>query len=43
MIISALNDTNGNILLAAKKLQISRAGLHKMIKRFDITPKNMST
>jgi two-component system response regulator HupR/HoxA len=41
MIIAALKETNGNILKAAEKLQLSRAGLHKKLKRLNIDPKNL--
>ena len=39
LITSALRETKGNILQAAKNLQISRPGLHKMIKRLGLDPK----
>lgn len=39
LIMSALRETNGNILRAAINLQISRPGLHKMIKRLGLDPK----
>jgi len=39
-IVSALNDTHGNILKSAKILGISRVGLHKMLKRHDIDAGN---
>lgn len=39
LIMSALRETKGNILQAAKNLQISRPGLHKMIKRLGLDPK----
>ena len=41
LITSALRETNGNILKAAENLQLSRPGLHKMIKRLGLSPKNM--
>ncbi len=41
LILSALSETNGNILKAAEKLQLSRPGLHKMIKRLGLNPKNL--
>jgi len=41
LIKSALRETNGNILQAAEKLQLSRAGLHKKLNRYHIDPKNM--
>ena len=37
MITRALNKTHGNILKAAKDLGISRVGLHKMLKRYEIS------
>jgi two-component system, NtrC family, response regulator HupR/HoxA len=41
LITSALLETNGNILKAAENLQLSRPGLHKMIKRLGLNPKNV--
>ena len=41
LITSALRETNGNILKAAENLQLSRPGLHKMIKRLGLSSKNM--
>ena len=38
MITRALQNTSGNILKAAKELGLSRAGLHKMLKRHGIIP-----
>lgn len=38
MIQQALQLTRGNILRAAAELQISRVGLHKMLKRYEIDP-----
>jgi len=37
MITQALRKSNGNILRSAKDLGISRVGLHKMLKRFEIS------
>jgi two-component system response regulator HupR/HoxA len=36
MILHALQETNGNILHAAEKLHLSRAGLHKKINRYKL-------
>jgi two-component system response regulator HupR/HoxA len=41
LITKALKETNGNILKAAEKLQLSRPGLHKMIKRLGLNPKDL--
>ena len=41
LIKSALIECGGNILKAAKKLQLSRAGLHKKLNRYQINPKHM--
>jgi len=41
LIISALVTTDGNITLAAKKLKLSRPGLHKKINRYHINPKQL--
>lgn len=38
MIARALQSTSGNILRAAEELGLSRAGLHKMLKRHGIIP-----
>jgi len=38
LILDALHETRGNILRAAEKLKISRAGLHKKLKRYQIDP-----
>ncbi len=38
MITRALQNTSGNILKAAEELGLSRAGLHKMLKRHEIIP-----
>jgi len=38
MIDDAFKQTNGNILKSALILGLSRTGLHKMIKRYDIDP-----
>jgi len=38
MIRKTLKEFNGNILRSAKKLGISRVGLHKMLKRHNINP-----
>jgi two-component system response regulator HupR/HoxA len=38
LIDAAFRETKGNILQAANRLGISRAGLHKMIKRYEIEP-----
>ncbi len=40
IILQALKDTNGNILKAAEILGLSRPGLHKKLKRYQITPKH---
>jgi two-component system, NtrC family, response regulator HupR/HoxA len=40
MIVQALQETQGNILQAAEKLHLSRAGLHKKINRYKITTKS---
>lgn len=40
MIDKAFRETRGNILKAANKLGLSRTGLHKMIKRYNINPIN---
>lgn len=40
LIIKALQDTKGNILRAAEKLKLSRAGLHKKLDRYRIKPKD---
>ncbi len=40
MINSAFKETGGNILKAADRLGLSRTGLHKMIKRYNIDPAN---
>jgi two-component system response regulator HupR/HoxA len=39
LIIHALQETKGNILRAAEKLKLSRAGLHKKLSRYKINPK----
>lgn len=39
MIHQALNETGGNILKAAEKLKLSRAGLHKKLNRYKIKKK----
>jgi two-component system response regulator HupR/HoxA len=39
LIITMLQETKGNILRAAEKLQLSRAGLHKKLNRYKIEPK----
>jgi two-component system response regulator HupR/HoxA len=39
LIIKTLEETKGNILRAAEKLKLSRAGLHKKLHRYDINPK----
>jgi two-component system response regulator HupR/HoxA len=39
LIIQALQETKGNILRAAEKLKLSRAGLHKKLHRYKINPK----
>jgi len=39
MIVQALKATNGNILRAAEKLKLSRAGLHKKLNRYNIQSK----
>jgi two-component system response regulator HupR/HoxA len=41
LIKMALNETAGNVLQAAEKLKLSRAGLHKKLNRYHIDPKNM--
>jgi two-component system response regulator HupR/HoxA len=41
LIQNALKETEGNILHAAKKLKLSRAGLHKKIKRLNIKSKEL--
>lgn len=41
LIRQALQTTNGNILKAAKLLGLSRPGLHKKLKRFQIDPTEM--
>ncbi len=38
LIVQALQMTGGNILRAAEELGLSRAGLHKMLKRHEIHP-----
>ncbi len=38
MIDTVFKLTNGNILQSAKKLGLSRTGLHKMIKRHGLNP-----
>ncbi|MBN2426671.1 MAG: sigma-54-dependent Fis family transcriptional regulator [Calditrichaceae bacterium] len=38
MIENALNTTRGNVLQSAAKLGVSRVGLHKMLKRYEILP-----
>lgn len=43
MIVNALIATESNILRAAKKLGLSRAGLHKKLNRYHIDPKNLNT
>ena len=43
MIDRAFRETRGNILKAANKLGLSRTGLHKMIKRYNIDPLNYKT
>jgi len=40
MIQHALEETHGNILHAAKKLHLSRAGLHKKINRYKLSVKS---
>jgi two-component system response regulator HupR/HoxA len=39
LIIRSLKETNGNILRAAEVLGLSRAGLHKKLKRYQLDPK----
>ena len=39
LINKALRETKGNILRAAEKLELSRAGLHKKLVRYQINPK----
>jgi transcriptional regulator with PAS, ATPase and Fis domain len=39
LIIHTLKETKGNILRAAEKLKLSRAGLHKKLNRYKIKPK----
>ena len=39
LIIETLKDTKGNILRAAEKLKLSRAGLHKKLNRYKIESK----
>jgi two-component system response regulator HupR/HoxA len=39
LIKKALQETKGNILRAAEKLELSRAGLHKKLGRYKINPK----
>jgi transcriptional regulator with PAS, ATPase and Fis domain len=39
LIIHTLKETKGNILRAAEKLQLSRAGLHKKLNRYKIESK----
>jgi two-component system response regulator HupR/HoxA len=41
LIIDTLKETSGNILRAAEKLRLSRAGLHKKLNRYGIDSKNM--
>ena len=41
LITEALATTRGNILKAAEILKLSRAGLHKKLKRYNIDPRNM--
>ena len=41
LIKMALNETGGNVLQAAEKLKLSRAGLHKKLKRYHLDPKNL--
>ncbi len=41
LIIETLKETNGNILRAAQKLHLSRAGLHKKLNRYHIHSKNL--
>jgi DNA-binding NtrC family response regulator len=41
LIIQTLQETKGNILRAAKKLKLSRPGLHKKLTRYKIDPKPM--
>jgi two-component system response regulator HupR/HoxA len=41
LIKSALNESGGNILKAAEKLKLSRAGLHKKLNRYQINPKDL--
>jgi transcriptional regulator with PAS, ATPase and Fis domain len=41
LIMETLKETNGNILQAAKKLKLSRAGLHKKLNRYRIHPKDL--
>lgn len=41
LIQKALKETGGNILKAAEKLSLSRAGLHKKIQRYNITPEKV--
>lgn len=43
LIINTLVTTEGNILRAAKKLGLSRAGLHKKLNRYQIDPKHLNT
>ncbi|MBN2104338.1 sigma-54-dependent Fis family transcriptional regulator [bacterium] len=38
MITDALNNTKGNVLKAAERLEISRVGLYKKLKRYQIDP-----
>lgn len=38
LICKALRETRGNVLKAAEKLEISRAGLHKKLLRYQIEP-----
>jgi len=38
LIIQTLQETKGNILRAAEKLKLSRAGLHKKLNRYKIDP-----
>ena len=39
LIIETLKETKGNILRAAERLKLSRAGLHKKLSRYKIDPK----
>jgi len=41
LIIRSLKETNGNILRAAERLGLSRAGLHKKLNRFQLDPKEL--